>query len=231
MAVFNIKIVSDVVCPFCYIGKKRLERAISVYKKTVPGGDQDTFNISWHPFYLDPTSPNVGIPIRTHIARKFGPERVPMMQARMVAMGEPEGINFTWGGKIGNTRNAHRLVQLAKTKSTETEDKVMTELFKSYFEGSGDVTSQGMLVDAGEKAGLNRAEIKTWLDEGKGGEEVDREVEEAYAKGISGVPDFTINDRYQVHGAQDVEAFLIEFVRAKDSSSNGSAKSGKGFSC
>ncbi len=250
MTNFNIKVVSDSICPWvsgrnlasqnstytnsrdqCYLGKKRLERAISVYQKTIPGGDKDSFKITWHPFYLNPSLPKVGIDAKVHLARKFGADRLAMIQSRLKSLGEAEGINFTLNGKLGNTRDAHRLVQLAKTKSNELENKVISELFKSYFEEDGDVTSHDMLIAAGERAGLERSEIKKWLDEGKGGDEVDHEVEEAYKKGIHGVPNFTINDRYDVSGAQDVETFLAEFVRAKESLSKVSAKSSEGLSC
>lgn len=83
----------------------------------------------------------------------------------------------------------------------------MAALMHSYFEDGGDVTSHTKtLLDAAEKAGLDKAEAEAWLDEGKGGDEVDKAVEWAYAKGIQGVPHFIINDRYEIGGAQDVEA-------------------------
>jgi predicted DsbA family dithiol-disulfide isomerase len=153
-----------------------------------------------------------------------------MMSARLQSLGAAEGINFTMKGKLGNTRDAHRLIQLAKTKSPELENRVISELFKSYFEEGGDITSLDMLAAAGEKAGLDRCETRNWLEEGKGGEAVDREVEEAYRKGISGVPNFTINDRYGLSGAQEPETFLAEFLRAKESAVGVNTKS-EGMSC
>ncbi|KAK0649383.1 DSBA-like thioredoxin domain-containing protein [Cercophora newfieldiana] len=166
MTNFHIKIVSDAICPWCTIGKKRLETAIDLYKKTVSGGENDSFTVTWHPFYLDPTLPKVGVDSDIHMANKFGPERAAMMTQRLIAMGQMEGINFSGRGKLGNTRDAHRLVQLAKTKSNALENRVVSELFKSHFEQGGDVTSYDMLIDAGEKAGLDRAETKRWLEEG-----------------------------------------------------------------
>jgi len=215
----------------CYLGRKRLERAIGLYKRTVPGGAEDTFTVTWHPFYLDPTLPKVGVDSKTHLAKKFGPERAAMIQARLRAMGEAEDINFTGNGKLGNTRDAHRLIQLAKTKSNAVENKVMAELFTSYFEEGGDITSHDMLIAAGERAGLDRSESKQWLEAGKGGPEVDLEVEEAYRKGVTGVPNFTINDRYELSGAQDPETFLAEFIRAKQSASGVNTTSSEGVSC
>ncbi|KAK3689614.1 DSBA-like thioredoxin domain-containing protein [Podospora appendiculata] len=232
MTNFNVKVVSDAICPWCYIGKKRLETAIRTYKKVVPGGENDTFTVTWHPFYLDPTLANVGVDRKVHLAKKFpNPQRLEMVFARLQSLGEAEGIDFSNGGKIGNTRDAHRLVQLAKTKGNETENKVIAELFKSHFEEGGDITSQDMLVTAAAKAGLDKAEAKSWLETGKGGDEVDLEVEQAYAKGISGVPNFTINGRYELGGAQEPETFLAEFMRAKKSSPDVSTNSSDGVSC
>jgi predicted DsbA family dithiol-disulfide isomerase len=215
----------------CYVGKKRLERAIEAYRKNVPGGANDTFTVTWHPFYLDPTLPKTGIDRSVHLAKKFGPERAAMATAHLKTLGEAEGINFSLQGKIGNTRDAHRLVQLAKIKSNETENRVISTLFKSHFEEDADITSQEALVAAGEKVGLDRAEVEDWLSQGKGGEQVDREVQEAYADGIHGVPNFTINGRYQVQGAQDVETFLDVFARVKKSAPDVSTGSAGGMAC
>ncbi|KAL2268322.1 hypothetical protein VTJ83DRAFT_3168 [Remersonia thermophila] len=217
MTHFSIKIVSDAICPWCYVGQKRLERAIETYKRSVPGGANDTFAISWHPFYLDPSLPKAGIDRDVHLARKFGPERLAVVTAHLKRLGEAEGIHFSLKGKIGNTRDAHRLVQLAKTKSNEAENRVISVLFKSHFEEDADITSHDVLAAIGEKAGLDKAEVTEWLSQGRGGQEVDREVEEAYRNGISGVPNFTINGRYEVQGAQDVEGFLDVFSRVKKS--------------
>lgn len=153
------------------------------------------------------------------------------MNARLTAMGKAEGINFNFDGKVGNTRDAHRLVQLAKTKSTEAQNRLVTELFKSHFEEAGDVTSQSMLVETGGKAGLDQAEVKDWLETGRGGGEVDREVQRAYEDGVSGVPNFTINGKYRVSGAQDVEYFLKVLTAAKAQATDAGDKPAEGTSC
>ncbi|KAI0516964.1 DSBA-like thioredoxin domain-containing protein [Xylaria bambusicola] len=218
MTNFNIKIVSDTVCPWCYVGKRRLDRAIELYRKTYPAGQNDTFTITWAPFYLDPTSPAVGIPVKERMAQKFGSDRLEMIHHRLTTVGQEEGINFAFAGRIGNTRDSHRLIQLGKTKGNDVENRVVAELFKSYFEGEGDITSHATLVAAGEKAGLTTSEVKEWLETGKGGAEVDKEVQEAYTDGISGVPNFTIQGAHNIGGAQDPEVFLATFARIKESS-------------
>ncbi|KAI1503998.1 DSBA oxidoreductase [Biscogniauxia marginata] len=216
MTNFTIKIVSDTVCPWCYVGKKRLDRAIDLYRQVYPGGKDDTFTISWAPFYLDPTSPRVGIPVKERMAQRFGPDRLQAIFERLTAIGGEEGINFGFAGRIGNTRDSHRLIQLGKTKGAEAENRVVLELFRSYFEGEGDITSHDTLVAAAEKAGLDPAEARDWLASGKGGAEVDAEVREANAKGIHGVPNFTIQGKHVVDGAQDAQVFMAEFARIKE---------------
>lgn len=123
------------------------------------------------------------------------------------------GINFKFGGKTGNTRDAHRLVQLGKLKGGQSQTKVMEALFTSYFEHEKDITSREVLVDAAVEAGLDEKEAKSWLEGGKGGSEVDKEVQEAQLKGVSGVPHFEINGRFEVEGAQESSAFVKLFER------------------
>ena len=155
------------------------------------------------------------------------------MHNRLKQLGAREGINFSIQGKIGNTRDGHRLVQLAKTKSNEVENATVTELFKSYFERDGDVTSREDIIDAGLRAGLgDKAEIEKWLDEGAGGEEVDREVQDAYRRGIHGVPNFLINGKYQIDGAQEAETFLQSLLRIKKAEAPAAKDSlSEGVSC
>ncbi|KAH6658051.1 DSBA-like thioredoxin domain-containing protein, partial [Truncatella angustata] len=216
MTHFDITIISDPVCPFCYLGKKRLDKGIELYRKVYPGGKDDTFNISWSAFYLDPTAPQVGIPLMERMEQRFGREKLPMIREALRKQGLQDGINFSTESKIGNTRNAHRLIQLAKTKGNEIENRVAMELFKAYFEDGGDITSFQTLTDAAVKAGMDRDRTKDWLDSGKGGEAVDKEVEEANAKGLSGVPQFTIQGKWQVDGAQDPRDFFDAIVAARE---------------
>ncbi|XDG05174.1 hypothetical protein ABKA04_004789 [Annulohypoxylon sp. FPYF3050] len=198
------------------MGKKRVDKAIDLYRKVYPGAKDDTFTITWAPFYLDPTSPKVGVPITERMVQRFGPERLAALQQRLTTIGREEGIDFSFRGKVGNTRDSHRVIQLGKTKGNEVENRVVLELFKSYFEGEGDITSHDTLIAAAEKAGLDKAEVKDWLDTGKGGKEVDEEVQEAVAKDIHGVPHFTVQGKYEVDGAQDAQAFLEAFSRVKE---------------
>ncbi|KAK4690779.1 hypothetical protein P7C71_g6090, partial [Lecanoromycetidae sp. Uapishka_2] len=214
MTSFNISIVSDTVCPWCYVGKNKLERGIAAYKSTHPDS-KDTFSTTWYPFYLNPHAPKTGIDKQEFYKSKFGEEKTLMIFDRLSAVGKDVGIEFSFGGKTGNTRDSHRLVQLGKTKSPEVQTKVVEELFKSYFEKEKDITSHETLRDAGVKAGLAQEEVDEWLGSDKGGPEVDREVTEAQLRGVSGVPNFVLQDKYEIGGAQDPDAFVKVFERVK----------------
>ncbi|RMZ89772.1 hypothetical protein DV736_g2981, partial [Chaetothyriales sp. CBS 134916] len=216
MTNFTIKIVSDTVCPWCYIGKKRLDTAIELYRKVYPGGKDDVFTVSWLPYYLDPTSPAKGIPILDRFNQRFGPDKAAAMQERLRTIGKQEGIEFRFTSKIGRTRDSHRLIELAGRKGPGVQNAVVLELFRTYFEGEGDITGHDTLEEAGVKGGLDRAEVRDWLQTDKGGEVVDKEVGQAQEKGIHGVPNFTIQGKYMVEGAQDPQDFFEVFARVKE---------------
>lgn len=138
-----------------------------------------------------------------------------MMQERLSQIGKAEGIDFKYGGKTGNTRDSHRLVQLGKTKGPQVQTRVIEQLFAAYFENEKDITDRDILTEAGTKAGLEENEIKSWLEKGSGGPEVDKEVQDAVESSVTGVPAYTINGRFQISGAQEPAAFVQLFERLK----------------
>ncbi len=156
-----------------------------------------------------------GVDKTAYYKAKFGEERTDMIFQRLAQVGQEAGINFKFGGKTGNTRDSHRLIQLGKSKSPAVQTRVVEELFSAYFENEGDITSHEVLQKAGEKAGLDAKEVKEWLASDKGGKEVDVEVEDAQNNQISGVPNFTIQGKYEVGGAQDPGVFLRLFEKIK----------------
>ncbi len=173
------------------------------------------FAITWHPFCLDPSPPKTAVPVIDKLVQKFGIDELERKKEQMRKMGQGEGINFTFGNKIGSTRDAHRLLELGKLEGRQNE--VADELFKSYFEEDGDITSHDMLVAAGveswtgrvpEPQSGSRAETAAMLSTMKSNSQVGR------ASTVS--RSFTINGEFHVDGAQDVETFLTEFVRAKE---------------
>ncbi|KXX74314.1 Uncharacterized protein YwbO [Madurella mycetomatis] len=199
MTNFTIKVVSDNVCPWCYIGKKKLDKAIELYKKTYPGGREDTFTISWSPFYLDEKSPEQGIPIQERFTQRFGRERAGELQERLRTLATQEGIKFSFAGKLGNTRDSRRLIQLGKTKRCG----------EPHRDGA-------VLIRVGVKAGIDREEVRMWLETGRGGKEVDAEAQEAKSNEVRGVPNYTIQGKWEIHGAQDPQEFMGVFVKAKE---------------
>lgn len=230
MTNFNVEIVSDTVCPWCYVGHKQLSKAIASYRAAHPDSN-DTFSTTWKPFYLDPDAPKVGIEKSERFAKKFGPDRAAAIQQRLAQVGDSVGIEFKFGGKTGNTRDSHRLIQLGKTKGPDTQTKVVEALFTAYFENEQDITSKDVLLNAAQKAGLDDTEAKKWLDSDDGGKQVDEEVQEAQEKFISGVPHFTLNDRFQIEGAQDSLAFVRLFERLKKIEGDDAGKIEVGSKC
>jgi predicted DsbA family dithiol-disulfide isomerase len=156
-----------------------------------------------------------GVDKTEYYKAKFGEERTATIFDRLSQIGKETGINFKFGGKTGNTRDSHRLIQLGKSKSPAMQTRVVEELFSAYFENEGDITSHEVLKSAGVRAGLDEQEVKEWLASDKGGKAVDEEVERAQQNQISGVPNFTIQGKYEVGGAQDPGVFLRLFEKIK----------------
>lgn len=213
MTNFKIDIVSDTVCPWCYVGKNRLDRAIATHKAQNP---DDTFTTVWHPFYLNPDAPKTSIDKRLHYERKFGTQRTQMMQGHLAKLGKQVGIDFAFGGRVGNTRDSHRVIQLAKTKGEGMQTKVVEQLFNAYFEKEEDITDREVLIARSVMGGLEDAEVREWLENGTGGLEVDEEVAQAQHRPITGVPNFTINGKYEIAGAEEGGTFLQAFAQIKD---------------
>jgi predicted DsbA family dithiol-disulfide isomerase len=158
-----------------------------------------------------------------------------MMQGHLSRLGKQVGIDFNFGGRTGNTRDSHRMIQLAKTKGEGMQTKVVEQLFNAYFEVNEDITDREVLIKRGVAAGLDEAEAREWMEGSKGGPEVDKEVVQAQEKFISGVPNFTyvrpicelydgyeadcfcsrLNGKYEVQGAEEPQAFLQVFDEIK----------------
>lgn len=148
-------------------------------------------------------------------ASKFGPERAAAIIERLEAVGKEVGINFSFGGKTGNTRDSHRVIQMAGQRGEQMQEKVIQALFEAYFENEQDITSHEVLKAAAKKAGIEAPEVAKWLQGNDGGDQVDKEVTEAQMHGISGVPNFTVQNKYEIGGAQDPEAFAQVFEKIK----------------
>jgi len=194
-----------------------MEAAIASWRHKHPDRE-DTFSTTWYPFYLNPDAPKQGTGKQAYYRSRFGEDRTGTMFMRLSGVGKSVGIDFKFGGKTGNTRDSHRLVQLGKQQGPERQTRVVEELFKAYFENEQDITSHEVLTKAGTDAGLDQKVVQEWLAGSDGGPEVDREVRDAKADGISGVPFFTINGNYHLEGAQEPSAFteVFETIAGQD---------------
>ncbi|KAI9924540.1 hypothetical protein ASPWEDRAFT_112199 [Aspergillus wentii DTO 134E9] len=227
MTNFTIQIISDTICPWCYVGYRRLSRAITAYKAANPA---DTFTLSWHAFYLNPAaSAFPGIEKQEYYARKFGPERTAAIFSRLAYVGEGEGIAFKFGGRSGETRDSHRLLWYAGQKEREEgasrtpietggvggiQTRVVEKLFQAYFEEEKNITDPKVLLEAAVAGGLERGEVEKLL-ESEIGQEVDEEAERARRRTVTGVPHFTIQGQYVIGGAEAPEVFLEVFEKVK----------------
>ncbi|KAI9005236.1 thioredoxin-like protein [Gaertneriomyces semiglobifer] len=204
----NIDIVSDTICPWCFVGYRRLQRAIEAFQAKQPSTKLD-FAITFKPFELDSTLPKQGINKLESYESKFGKERMAQILPHMQKVGEKEGIAFSYGGLIANTVDSHRLLEYAHTKNVQLP--LVEQLFRDYFERNKNIGDINVLADAAQRVGLNREEVIEYLESPFGIQEVKDQIEQAYRRRITGVPHFRIDGRYELGGAQDPEAFVEIF--------------------
>lgn len=159
---------------------------------------------------------------------RMGAGRTAKVQEHLIRLGHTEGIAFKFGGKVGRTRDMHRLVQLAMEKDGKNakrssdpehkrlEDRVMEELYRVYFEEEKDVAELEVLVEVGVRTGLgNETELRDWLKSDAGGKAVDTALQDLKAKGVKGVPWFEIQGTHIIDGAKDPGEFYELFVKIK----------------
>ncbi|MGY5803054.1 DsbA family oxidoreductase [Rhizobium hainanense] len=195
----TIDIVSDVVCPWCYLGKARLELAIAEVQ------DEVGVDLNWRPYRLNPDYPPEGVDQKKALEQKLGgAERVAQGHKMLTDLGREVGIKFDFDAiKIGpNTLDAHRLIHWAVTESREKQDKVVDALFKANFEQGRNVGDHAVLLDIAEEAGLDRSVISTLLASDADRDLIVGEIEAAQKIGVNGVPFFIFDQQYAVSGAQ-----------------------------
>lgn len=204
----TIDVVSDVVCPWCYLGQKRLDRAIFA----TPEVD---VTVNWRPYQLDPTIPAGGMDRQQYMLSKFGdPSRIAQAHERLVALGAAEGIDFAFEAiKLApNTLNAHRVIRWAGTMGDEVQGRVVRRLFALNFEEGADLGDAEVLAEAAGECGLDAAVVRTLLASEADVDAVKDEIAVAGRMGITGVPCFLLEGRYAVMGAQDTEV-LADAIR------------------
>ena len=202
----TVDVISDVICPWCLIGKRRLEKAI------VALGGKHEVQVHWHPFQLNPNMPKEGVNRKEYRINKFGSwERSQELDARLADVGQSEGINFDFERitRTPNTLDAHRLVWLADQHGRQ--DAVMEALFLAYFTQGRDISERETLVDVVVEAGLERGPVEALLDTGEGVEAI-REAEGLSRRyRVEGVPFFLIHNEISLSGAQSPETFVAAF--------------------
>ncbi|MEM7239509.1 MAG: DsbA family oxidoreductase [Pseudomonadota bacterium] len=206
----SLDVISDPICPWCYIGKANLDRAIAQ-------AGRDPFQISWRIFQLNPEMPPEGIDRKQYLEWKFGgPDGAKQVYGRIADAGRAAGLEMNLDAipRTPNTFDAHRLIRWAQSSGSQTA--VVEDLFRKYFVEGVDISSRDTLLDIAESAGLERDVISRLFDGDADREDLTREEAAAREMGVTGVPCFIINGRHVVQGAQDTETWvrIIEELNA-----------------
>jgi predicted DsbA family dithiol-disulfide isomerase len=204
MQTLDIDIISDVVCPWCYLGQKRLALAL----ESVAG--DITANITWKPYQLEPNAPPEGFDAFDYLARKIGgAERVRQSHEMLTQMGAEIGLPFAFEKTktFPNTLDAHRLLLWAGRLDPATQDKVAHALFTANFVEGRNVGDHDVLAAIAAACGMDGDDIKRRLDTDEDRDTIRSEITTAQQMGVSGVPFFVIEGKYAISGAQGVEAF------------------------
>ncbi|HET7850941.1 MAG TPA: DsbA family oxidoreductase [Pseudolabrys sp.] len=204
----RVDVVSDVVCPWCFIGKRRLEKALALVPNT-------PVELHWRPYFLNDWIPREGISRTEYLTTKFGsPERYNGIAQRVTAAAASEGLTYA-SDKISrqpNTLDAHRLIRWAAVQGLAAQMK--QKLMDLYFTDGGDLSDREVLVQAAADVGLNSDEIRGWLAGDKDIAEVEQEALAAKEAGIDGVPFYILDGKFAISGAQAPEYLAQAITRA-----------------
>jgi predicted DsbA family dithiol-disulfide isomerase len=212
---FAVDVVSDVVCPWCFIGKRRLEAALAM---AAADGAPKSVGVRWHPFELNPDLPAPGMDRRAYLDAKFGgSERATRIYERVRAAGESVGIPFAFDRILRqpNTRDAHRLIAWAQRHGDA--GRLVDRLFAAYFIEGRDPGERAELAAIASEAGHDASEVSAMLESSEGADEIIASERRAAEIGIGGVPFFIFNERLAVSGAQEARVLadaIAESVKA-----------------
>lgn len=201
----KVEIWSDIICPFCYIGKRHFEAALAKF------ADAENIEIEWKSFQLDPTLPKPAskLNVYEYLAQRKGisTEQSKAMHGQVMQMAKAAGLDYNFDkAVVANSFDAHRLIQFAKTKNMG--DAAEERFFKAYFIEGKDMCDAATLLALGKEIGLVESELKAVLESEQFSDEVKRDIFEADQVGVTGVPFFVFNDKYAVSGAQPIAVFL-----------------------
>ncbi|WP_421850576.1 DsbA family oxidoreductase [Oricola sp.] len=200
MTQIQVDIVSDVMCPWCFVGKRRFEKALDALAPGV------SVSVNWRPYQLDPTLPPEGKDRKTYLAEKFGGiERAKELYQNIKDAGKGEDIAFRFDdiAVSPNTLDAHRLIRWSQSAGAGVQDKVVERLFELYFLEGANIGDHSVLIDAAGACGMDPAIVEGLLAGDADRDAVTQEIAVAQNMGVTGVPCFIIDSRYAVMGAQD----------------------------
>jgi len=209
----TIDVISDVVCPWCFIGRRRLGEALAQFAEREPAVRP---LVSWHPFQLNPDLPREGIDRRAYLEAKFGgPERAAQVYERVRAAGRTVGIDFAFERieRQPNTRDAHRLISWAQSRGS-AEDLV-EGLFRAYFLDGRFIGDRAVLADIAGESGLPVDEARAYVESDAGADTIDAMDRRVRELGVSGVPFFIFDSRVAVSGAQEAPALVAAMTQAR----------------
>jgi predicted DsbA family dithiol-disulfide isomerase len=209
----QLDIISDPICPWCYIGKAQLDRAIAET-------GLNPFDIHWRIFQLNPDMPPEGMDRREYLETKFGgPDRAREIYGRIAEAAQGAGLDVALDkiGRTPNTMDAHRVIRWART--TGAQQALVDDLFTRYFENGEDISNHGVLLDAAEAAGMEREIVARLLEGDADRDALAEEDRTAREMGVTGVPTFIVGGRYVLTGAQDAGTWtkvIRELVEAAE---------------
>jgi predicted DsbA family dithiol-disulfide isomerase len=207
----QIDVISDTVCPWCFIGKRRLMRALGLRP-------QIAFDVKWRPYRLDPTLPKGGMDRQAYMRAKFGddPMKIVEMHKLIAAEGAKDGIEFDFAAirRRPDTLDSHRLIRWAEANGVQ--DEVVERLFIAYFENGEDIGDIRVLADIADMSGMDGVEIAEMLEGDTDSALVEREDQIAHEMGVTGVPAMIFGNKLAVSGAREPEmlALVIDRVAA-----------------
>jgi len=207
----SIEVVSDHVCPWCYVGKKRLEAAIAQRPEL-------DVQVVWQPFQLSPDMPREGHDRLEHYQHIFGEERAIQIMDSMKDTGVDEGIAFDYkeGARSPNTLSAHALMLLAHEDDSVDQNALAEQLFDAHHVACEDIGDINVLIRIAGELGMDADVVKEKLSSAETESEVKKLIQKSVERGVTGVPFFIINDRYGLSGAQPIDNFLATFDQIAD---------------
>jgi predicted DsbA family dithiol-disulfide isomerase len=208
----QVEVFSDVVCPWCWLGKRRLEHA----RSQLDFGDEIV--VRWRAFQLDPSAPREPQPYGEVLARKYGNRNaLAALSGRLDALGRQEGLDYQWDRiQRVNSFDAHRLLAWAASHSTELQNALTERLFRAYFTEGANVADRSVLTNLAGEVGLDPDEAAAMLAGTGYGDEVRSDRERAVDLDVLGVPAFVIAPGFGIPGAQEVDTFRLMLTRAHD---------------